>query len=75
MAPGQTVQQGRNANIEMSFALTLPVSTFTVYSFSLTFVIKLILHPFLASRKRENTIAPIKCEKIFAKYQTQSCYI
>lgn len=45
-----------------AFALTLLVSAFTIYSVSLTCVIKLILQPFLASRKRENTSAPTKCE-------------
>lgn len=47
-----------------AFALTLLVSTFTIYSVSsTTWVVKLIPHPFLASRKRENTLTPTKCEK------------
>lgn len=47
-----------------AFALTLLASTFTIYSVSsTTWVVKLIPHPSLASRKRENTLTPTKCEK------------
>lgn len=46
-----------------AFVLALLVD-FHNYSASLTYVIKLILHSSLASRKAENTSIPTKCENI-----------
>lgn len=57
-----------------TFALTLFVSTFTIYSVSLTYIIKLILHPFLASRKTESSPTPTTCEKYLLNF-TVSLYI